>query len=259
MAPRRRHPSTPRPSRSPSRGTSASRGARSRRDSRRAACRTIASADATTPAPRRSTGGAIYLAWTGDGPARGRYGGRMPGLRKRLRYRFDNWMARGVGAQILLLALVTTILVLVTAFAIIAFDVVPTNDKGQPDSFGMVIWKALMRALDAGTLSGDVAGWTFLFIMLFVTLGGIFVLSALIGIINQGFNAMIERLRRGHSAVIETGHTVILGWGPKIFTLLRELGEANANQRHACVAILADRDKVEMDATIAAELGKHRM
>ena len=183
----------------------------------------------------------------------------MLGLRKRLRYRFDNWMARGVGAQILLLALVTTVLVLITAFAIMAFDVVPINDKGQPDSFGMVTWKALMRALDAGTLAGDVAGWTFLFVMLFVTLGGIFVLSALIGIINQGFGAMIERLRRGHSAVLETGHTVILGWGPKIFTLLRELGEANANQRHACAVILADRDKLEMDATIAAELGKHRM
>src|SRR5438552_9797931 len=116
----------------------------------------------------------------------------------------------------------------------------------------MLLWKALMRALDAGTLAGDVAGWTFLFVMLFVTLGGIFVLSALIGIINQGFTSMIERLRRGHSAVIETGHTVILGWGPKILTLIRELAEANANQPDACVAVLADRDKVEMDAVIAA-------
>ena len=183
----------------------------------------------------------------------------MLGLRRRLRYRFDNWMARGIGAQILLLALVTAVLVLIAAFAIVLFGVVPTSDKGVPDSFGMVVWKALMRALDAGTLAGDVAGWTFLFVMLFVTIGGIFVLSALIGIINQGFGEMIERLRRGHSAVLETGHTVILGWGPKIFTLLRELGEANANQRHACVVILADRDKVEMDATIASELGKHRM
>jgi voltage-gated potassium channel Kch len=208
---------------------------------------------------RRSTDGANYLTRIGDGPARDRYGGTMLGLRKRLRYRFDNWMARGIGAQILLLALVTTVLVLVTALAIVVFDVVPTSDKGVPDSFGMVVWKALMRALDAGTLAGDVAGWTFLFVMLFVTLGGIFVLSALIGIINQGFGAMIDRLRRGHSAALETGHTVILGWGPKIFTLLRELGEANANQRHACVVILADRDKVEMDATIASELGKHRM
>lgn len=168
-------------------------------------------------------------------------------------------MARGVGAQILLLALITTILVLVAAFAIIAFDIPTNGEKAEADSFGMVVWKALMRALDPGTLAGDAPPWTFLFIMLFVTIGGIFVLSALIGIITQGFSAMIERLRRGHSAVLETGHTVILGWGPKIFTLLRELGEANANQRRAAVVILADRDKVEMDATIAREIGRHRM
>ena len=183
----------------------------------------------------------------------------MPGLGKRLRYRFDNWMARGVGAQMLLLALVTAVLVLITAIAIVALDVVPTNDKGQADSFGMVAWKALMRALDAGTLAGDVAGWTFLFVMLFVTLGGIFVLSALIGIINQGFTAMIERLRRGHSAVIETGHTIILGWGPKVLTLISELAEANANHPDACVAVLADRDKVEMDAVIATALRGKRL
>jgi voltage-gated potassium channel Kch len=179
-------------------------------------------------------------------------------LRKRLRYRFDNWMARGIGAQMLLLALVTAVLVLVGATAIVVFDVAPVNDKGTPDSFGLLVWMALMRALDAGTIAGDVAGWTFLFIMLAVTLGGIFVLSALIGILNQGFGAMIERLRRGHSAVIERGHTVILGWSPKLVTLIRELAEANANQRDACVVVLADRDKVEMDAALA-RTGKLRV
>ncbi|HEY0989330.1 MAG TPA: hypothetical protein VGD80_19810, partial [Kofleriaceae bacterium] len=53
--------------------------------------------------------------------------------------------------------------------------------------------------------------------------------------------------------------TVILGWGPKVFTLLRELAEANANQHDACVAVLADRDKVEMDAVIAAALRGRRL
>ncbi len=169
------------------------------------------------------------------------------GMRQRLRYRFDNWMARGVGAQILLLALVTAVLVLVTAVLVVAFDVVPVDDAGEKNSFGMLSWKALMHALDPGTLSGDTAGWTLLFILLFVTIGGLFVLSALIGILNQGFGSMIESLRRGKSRVIEEGHTVILGWGPKVFTLLRELATANENQRNACVVILADRDKVEMD------------
>ncbi len=173
------------------------------------------------------------------------------GIRQRLRYRFDNWMSRGVGAQILLLALFTGVLVLITAVLIVAFDVVPVDESGAKNSFGMLSWKSLMHALDPGTLSGDTASWTMLFILLFVTIGGLFVLSALIGILNQGFGAMIESWRRGKSRVIERGHTVILGWGPKVFTLLRELAIANENQRNACVVILADRDKVDMDQEVA--------
>jgi len=180
------------------------------------------------------------------------------GMRQRLRYRFDNLMSRGVGAQILLLAIVSAVLVLITAVAVEAFDVVPSDDNGS-DSFGRVSWKSLMHMLDPGNLGGDAAGWTFLFIMLFITIGGLFVLSALIGVLNQGFGALIESLRRGRSQVIERGHTVILGWTPKIHTLLGELAEASANQRGACVVILADRDKVSMDAEVAPTMRGKRL
>jgi voltage-gated potassium channel Kch len=181
------------------------------------------------------------------------------GMRQRFRYRFDNWMSRGVGAQILLLAMITALLVLITAGLIVAFGVVPVNESGAADSFGMLSWKALMHALDPGTLSGDAASWTMLFILLFVTIGGLFVLSALIGILNQGFGAMIESWRRGKSRVVEHDHTVILGWGPKVFTLLHELAIANENQRNACVVILADRDKVEMDQDVAEAVRGKRL
>ncbi|MCX5741834.1 MAG: potassium transporter TrkA, partial [Proteobacteria bacterium] len=172
-------------------------------------------------------------------------------IRQRLRYRFDNYMARGVGAQILLLAAFTLVLVLVIAGAVVVFDVIPANDKGEADSFGMVVWKSLMHALDAGTVAGDVAGWTYLFIMLVAAIGGLLVLSALIGVLTQGFGQMIEVWRRGRSEVMEQNHTVILGWTPKIPTLLHEFAVANENVRGACVVILADRDKVEMDAECA--------
>ncbi len=173
------------------------------------------------------------------------------GLKQRLRYRFDNLMSRGVGSQILLLAVVSTVLVLITAVAVVALDVVPDDDQGNDDSFGRLVWKSLMHMLDAGNLGGDPPGWTYLFVMLFVTIGGLFVLSALIGVLNQGFGTLIESLRRGRSHVVEQGHTVILGWTPKVHTLLSELAEAGANQRRPCVVILADRDKVTMDAEVA--------
>jgi hypothetical protein len=176
-------------------------------------------------------------------------------VRQRLRYRFDNLMARGTGAQILLLTIATLILISITAAAVYVCDVVPEGEG----SFGRQVWRGLMHALDAGAVGGDAGSWTFLIIMLFVTIGGIFVFSALIGILNNGFGAMIESLRRGRSVVIEHGHTVILGYGPKIEPLLHELAAAAANQRSACVVILADKDKVAMDDEVGKLLAGTRL
>jgi ion channel POLLUX/CASTOR len=174
----------------------------------------------------------------------------------RLRYRFDNLMARGVGAQILLLAVATLILILVGALATVAFGVRPAGDDDAPLTVGGVVWATMMHALDPGMIGGDsLSSWLYLAIMLAVTLGGVFVVSALIGVLNQGFGELLEGLRRGRSAVVEQGHTVILGWSSKVFPLLAEFAEANANQRDACVVVLADRDKVEMDDEIAAAMG----
>jgi ion channel POLLUX/CASTOR len=177
-----------------------------------------------------------------------------------LRYRFDNLMARGVLAQILLLAVVTSFLVIIGTVAIVALDLTPAPDAGkEADTVGLTTWKSLMRAMDPGTLAGDNGSWSYLFVLFFLTVGGIFVLSALIGVLNNGFGQMLERLRRGRSVVIEKDHTVILGWTPKIHTLLAELVEANKNQRKACVVVLADRDKVDMDVDVAASIGKAKL
>ncbi|WP_088281771.1 potassium transporter TrkA [Kineosporia sp. A_224] len=172
----------------------------------------------------------------------------------RLRYKFDNVMARGVVAQVLLLAVVTAALVVVGAAATFVLAR-PQDDAGSDDNVLQVMWLTLMHALDPGMIGGDgVTEWVYLLLMLAVTIGGIFVVSALIGVLNQGFGERLEDLRRGRSRVVEHGHTVILGWSTKIFPLLSELAEANRNVRGACVVVLADRDKVEMDSEIAAFL-----
>src|SRR5687768_5885399 len=132
-------------------------------------------------------------------------------LRQRARYRFDNMMARGMGAQIMLLAVFTIVIVLITVALLNLFGL-------AEESAPRLAWKSLMHTMDAGTLGGDEGGWTKLFIFLFATVGGLFVVSALIGVLNQGFGTMLEQLRRGKSVVVEKGHIVILGWGPKIFT-----------------------------------------
>ena len=51
---------------------------------------------------------------------------------------------------------------------------------------------------------------------------------------------------------------MILGWSEKIDTLVSELAAAGANQRDACVVVLADKDKVAMDEHLAGGRLGHR-
>ncbi len=56
-----------------------------------------------------------------------------------------------------------------------------TRTNGE--SFSEVAWMSLLRTLDSGTMGGDTGSPFFLFMMLLVTFGGVFVVSALIGVI----------------------------------------------------------------------------
>jgi ion channel POLLUX/CASTOR len=162
-------------------------------------------------------------------------------FRDRLRYRFDNTMARGPVALIAWLGVLSVLLIAFISGIVVASGMDP-DKRGFLD----VAWGGLMRTLDAGTMGGDQGSWPYLFAMLAVTLGGIFVVSTLIGLLTAGIESKLDELRKGRSFVAETGHTVILGWSPQIFTVISELVLANANQKSACIAILAEQDTVEM-------------
>ncbi len=176
-------------------------------------------------------------------------------LMDRLRYRFDNTMSRGPVALIGWLFLASAVLIVAITIVVTVLGIGPTDESGQPLGFLETIWFGLMRTLDAGTMGGDAGGWPFLFAMLVVTLGGIFVVSTLIGVLTSGIEGKLQDLRKGRSFVVEQNHTAILGWSPQVFSIISELVIANANRPRACIAILADKDKVEMEDEIRAKVG----
>jgi len=170
---------------------------------------------------------------------------RSPGFRERLSYRFDRFMERGTVALIAGLAAISVLIIVgVTAFVMVV--------GGEPDGTGPLdlAWMSLMRTLDSGTMGGDAGSPPFLFAMLAVTLGGIFVISTLIGILNNGLEGRLADLRKGRSRVLETDHVVILGWSQQIFAVISELLEGGAGRSRNSIVILADRDRVEMEAAI---------
>lgn len=174
-----------------------------------------------------------------------------PSFADGLRYRFDNFMARGTIALIAGLGVISVAIIVVAA-AVITLTGVSQGGAGRI-GLGEAGWASLMRTLDPGTMGGD-TGWSFRIVMLGVTLGGVFVISALIGVLNNGLANKLDELRKGRSRVIEAGHTVILGWSQQVFSIVSELVEANANQRDPCIVILGDKDRIEMEDEIKSKV-----
>ncbi len=174
-------------------------------------------------------------------------------FRERFTYWFDNVMARGTIAVMGLLALATVVFVAVVALIVVVFGFFPRGDDHQ--TFFEVLWGNLMRTLDPGTMGGD-EGWEFRAAMLVVTIGGLIIVASLIGIISSAFDSKIEDLRKGRSRVLESDHTLILGWSSKVLPIVSEICIANESRRRPAIVILADRDKVEMEDEVRAHIGK---
>lgn len=175
-----------------------------------------------------------------------------PSFSERLRYWFDTWMARGTIALMGLLGLATAALVVVLGTLAWVFHAYP-DDAAEGDLFD-IWWGGLMRTLDPGTMGAD-SGWGFRAFMLAITIGGLVIVASLIGIVSGAFDDKIAELRKGRSRVLESDHTLILGWSNKVHSIVHELAIANESKRGAKVVVLAAKDKIQMDEEIKAESG----
>ena len=151
---------------------------------------------------------------------------KTPTFKQRFQYWFDNYMARGSGALILALFVLSAVIIFIVAVVVKITGSAP-NDETLYD----LVWMALLRTLDSGTMGGDSGSFFFMLMMLAVTFGGIFVVSALIGVINNGLEDKLDELRKGRSAVLENDHTLILGWNSQVFTIISELILANESRK----------------------------
>jgi ion channel POLLUX/CASTOR len=166
------------------------------------------------------------------------------GIRERVRHWFDNTMSRGTPALIGWLGLASVTLILAVSGLVLLFA--PGDVGGNPLR---ALWMSLLSAIDTGTVAGDAGGAVFLGLMLLVTIGGIFIVSSLVGVLATGLNTKLEELRKGRSRVVERGHVVVLGWSEQLFTIIAELAKTGERER-GCVTVLANRDKVAMEDEI---------
>ena len=83
---------------------------------------------------------------------------------------------------------------------------------------------------------------------------GLLFLGALIGMISSIIESKISDLKRGKSVVIESNHSIFLGWSNKLRTAIIELSESNRSMAHSSIVILAAKDKVLMEEELLPEI-----
>lgn len=171
----------------------------------------------------------------------------------RIRYYFENTISAGPVGVIKWLGIVSLAAILFLGLIIIVFGI--KADPNADSSIGYIegVWKSLMATLDPGTMGAD-EGWAFRLIRFSATLLGIFIISILIGIISSGIDGKLDELRKGKSKVLESDHTLILGWSEKIFSIIEQIIEANTNYKGRAIVILAWIDKVVMEDEIKAKI-----
>ncbi|MFF7178173.1 TrkA C-terminal domain-containing protein [Streptomyces sp. NPDC008121] len=173
---------------------------------------------------------------------------RASRTRSRLRYGFDNLMAYGTPALIGWLSLVCLAIVVPTSVVLV------WADRAAPPTFSgrlAAVWQNVGRTLRLG---GEVGPPLYVLTSVLLALVTLLFVSALVGLITTGLSERLLALRLGRSVVLEERHTVLLGWSDQVFPVVTELVAANANRRRAAVAVLADKDKAEMDAEIAGHV-----
>ncbi len=174
------------------------------------------------------------------------------GVRRRVRYRVDNVLSRGIGAPLLVLGGITLLVVLVTSVILAVFKqtFTPSDESTWIEGF----WQSVLRLMDPGTMSGD-AGWWARLIALVVTTVGILIVGTLIGVIASGVEQRVDSLRRGRSAVAESGHVLILGGSARLPMVIRQLALAHRDRRGNTIVVLADDESGELGDEVRASAG----
>jgi hypothetical protein len=122
--------------------------------------------------------------------------------------------------------------------------VVALNEPLDPATYFFSFWEAFTKILGIGST----AAWGTQLINTLYWAIGIAISGAVIGFISAQIIRAVAKLQEGKSAVIESGHTLILGWSNRVFPILSELAIANENVRKPRVVIFAPTTRAIMDA-----------
>ncbi|MDC3240159.1 hypothetical protein OAU43_03400 [Gammaproteobacteria bacterium] len=155
----------------------------------------------------------------------------------KLNYRLENILSSGSFSTIIALSIVVILLIVFLSLLVWIFG----SNPGQ--SFADQLWIYFNTGFGRSAMNGS---WIYRLTSFILVIVSIFFSSIIIGSIASEINSKIIALRQGKTKVIESGHTIILGWSESLYIIINELIEANSNQSSSCIVILGNKNNEEM-------------
>lgn len=166
-----------------------------------------------------------------------------------IEYRVEHYFSTSQWAKVALLLTFTFILISIGAVAL-AFC--------GDDSISGAVWLAWTFVADPGTHADAPEGFLVRFVSFCITVGGMLVFALMIGIISDYIGNKIDELKKGKSRVIESDHTVMLGWTDKSIAIIQQISLANESEGGGTIVVLADTPKEDLEAQLALAMSQER-
>lgn len=179
-------------------------------------------------------------------------------FKNRIRYRFDNSINKGQGAFVAWLAIFGLIFSFVISIIRLVLD-----GKGEVSvavAFRELLWGTSNSVLFDGKI--PTGTFTNKAVAISIWLASVTIAATIIAFVTSKLRDRVEELRRGKTPILESGHTLILGWSNRAFPIIEQLTIANSNKRGSVIAIFADVDRATIEDQIASRvnnLGKTKI
>jgi len=155
-------------------------------------------------------------------------------------------------------------LFIIAAIISITFSIVVVFSGTEPDhNILNNAWKFFLKTI--GDDAPDDPSIFYNILYFFIVVLSLLFSSVVIGIITQSIQQRVEEMRKGHSKIIEQNHIVILGWAPKVHTIIDELNEKiiekerleSAKQKKEVVVIIDEIEKVKIEEELSTQSKKN--
>lgn len=178
-----------------------------------------------------------------------------------IHYKFENFISQGgkniftsLVALFIICYLFTLVIRIILIFAYGGLDDADPNKNNQDTWWGH-LYVIFLEMTDPGNMNQDIltaGGMKFPAIVGGIL--GVIIFSMLIAFITTSLDQLLAELKKGHSKVLETDQTLILGWNERVIDICKELIIANESEKYASVVILADKEKEWMDDEILSSI-----